>query len=296
MGGTGDELRPLTWDDYIGQAALKEHLQIKIAGALDRGESLSHVLLHGPPGVGKTTLAALIAQEMKSDFLSYVMPIKQQVLKRAVQQFEGVLLLDEIHRMGSKDEQDLLPVLHEGFLQCANGVRIYCGDLTVVGATTRPDKLDEALWDRFIIKPPFEVYSDGEMGQIVTGMANRVGLEIPTDVAVKLGRATGGVPRNGQALVGMARDLKSLDVDLILSKCGLTADGLSFDHLKYLTILADAGAPVGIEMLTACMDQPKMVVVRLEKLLRQRGMIEQTKQGRNILGPGFKAIGIKLHL
>lgn len=286
--------RPLDWDQYIGQEQLKEHLRIKIAGAIDRCESLPHVLLVGTPGCGKTTIAALIAQELDAEFLSYVMPIKPNVLKKIVQQFEGVVFLDEIHRIPSKQEEDLLPLLGEGYLSLNNGARIYSGNLTIVGATTKPKKIDGALRDRFTIRPPFDPYTDEEMGLIVQGMANKLNMDMPMDVAVALGRATGGVPRNAEALVGMAQDLGSFDVKEILSKCRLTADGLSEKHLQYMKVLADASNGVGVSVLAAYLQVTNQDVVELEDLLITRGFIEHTKQGRQLTGSGYKALGMKV--
>lgn len=290
------DFRPLLWDDYIGQEQLKDHLRIKIGGALDRGDPLAHVMLVGPPGCGKTTIARLIAQELHEDFLSYVMPIKPNVMKKVVQNFEGVVLLDEIHRMSKAQEEDMLPLLGEGYWQDPNGMRFEADSLTVIGATTKPDKVDEAVWDRFIIKPPFDEYSDVEMGLIVKGMAERVGIDgMTTEVAEALGRATGGVPRHAKELVEMALDLHSLDVDHILDKCRLSPEGLSEMHMRYVTILAEqGGGPLGVELLATHLALPKAAIINLEKLLMKRGMIEYSKSGRSLLGPGFKAAGIKV--
>lgn len=284
--------QPKTWDDYIGQERLKEYLQIKIDGANERFTALPHILFTGVPGCGKTALASLIAQELGAPFLSYIMPVKPVVIKRFVQRFEGVVLLDEIHRMSAAQEQDLLPLLSDGYLQQDNGVRIYAGSLTIIGATTKPKKIDDALYSRFDV-PSFDPYTDDEMGRIVQGMAASKGMNVPSGVAVELGRATGGVPRAAERIMAMALDLKSLDVPLILEKCRLTPDGLTEVHVKYLNVLADASAPMGINLLASYLQIPADILLDLENLLVARGFIEHTKQGRAITAEGLRAVGIK---
>lgn len=285
-----DQLRPAAWGDYIGQEKLKDHLQIKINGAVSRGEMLPHTLLVGPPGCGKTTIAELIADQMCLDFDSYIMPIKPNILRMLVTSFEGIVLFDEIHRMSPKQQEELLPVLHEGYLQLDSGFRLETGALTIIAATTELDKVIAPLYDRFIIKPPFEEYSEREMAKIVRGMAQRSDIRLSKRTAKKLGRATGGIPRNAKALVSMAKDLNTNDYKLILDKCMLTVDGLSERHLEYLRVLKNCGGTAGVELIGANLQLPKSILLDIERLLVKRNMMQYSKQGRILLPAGYKVI------
>jgi Holliday junction DNA helicase RuvB len=289
-----DNLRPVTWEDYIGQEKLKERLQIHINGALDRAEPLDHILLCGPPGCGKTTIASLIADSIGLDFLSFVMPIKKSVLVKIVQSYTGIVLFDELHRLKVKEQEELLPLIEDDYLQLDNGGKVHAGVLTVIGATTERDQIIPPLFDRYPIKPSFDEYTDQEMGRIILGMAAKLGMSFDDETAIILGRASGGIPRNAKSLVKMARDLDSTDPHEILSKSRLTPDGLTEHHLEYVRTLMECGGTAGIEILAAHLRLPKMTIVDLERLLLKRGMIEYTKQGRSLLGPAYKAIGQKI--
>lgn len=287
-----DNYRPKSWDDYIGQEKLKDRLSIHISGALERSETLDNVLLIGTPGCGKTTIAALIAQEMCQDYVSFVMPIKQTVFKRLIQMFSGVVLLDELHNLPTKQQTDLLPLIEDRYLQLDNGTRIEAPGITFIGATTEPKDVIGPLQERFRINPTFDEYSDSEMARIVLRMGKGNGVDFTYDEAQRLGVATGGVPRNAQSFVVMAQDLCTTNPELILEKCRISPDGLTENHIKYLTTLNDCGSSVGIELLGAHLQLPKSMIINLERLLLKREMIEYTKQGRSLLPNGFKAIGV----
>jgi holliday junction DNA helicase RuvB len=283
-----DNFRPQTFDAYVGQEQMKEVLAVHIDGALDRFVPLEHVLLHGPPGCGKTTVASIIASELDMEFMSYVMPIKEQLLRRIVAGFDGVVLFDEIHRLSTKQQESLLPLIEDGYIQMDHGGIIEAGALTIIGATTELDKIIKPLYDRFQIKPAFDPYTDEEMGQIVQNMAVKIGVEFDFETAKVLGRATGGVPRNAKAIVNMARDLGTTDPGPILKMCRLTPDGLTENHVRYLEVLKDCGGTAGIEIIGAHIGLHKAVIIDLERLLVDRGMIEYSKQGRMLAPAGYK--------
>jgi holliday junction DNA helicase RuvB len=282
------DFRPATWDGYVGQRKLKDRLQIHIAGSIEHDEQLDHVLLVGPPGCGKTTIASLIAQELGDPFESYIMPIKPQVLRRLVMSYVGVVLFDEIHRLTPRQQEDLLPLVEDDYLQLDNGTKLFNYSLTIIGATTEPEKVIPPLYDRFQIKPPWDDYKDDEMGLILSNMATKMGVEFTNEEAELLGRAAGGVPRNAKSIVSMARDLDSTDVDLILHKCRLSRDGLTEMHRRYIKVLKECGGVAGLDIIGAHLRLPKSILVDLERLLMQRQMIEYTKQGRSLLSAGYK--------
>ena len=287
-----DGLRPVEWDDYIGQATMKERLSIHINSALLRDAALDHILLTGPPGCGKTTMAQIIANSYGVEFTSFIMPIKEKVLVAYLRLTEqGVILLDEIHRLSTKQQESYLSLLEDGYLQLDNGDRVESGDITIIGATTEPEKVIAPLYDRFAIKPPFDEYSDEEMQSIVLRMAEAVETEMTDEAAHVLGRASGGIPRNAKSLVFMARDLATmgygLDVAEVLQKCRVDEDGFSEDHRRYCQVLAETGGISGLEILSAHLRLPKPTLIELERLLLKREVLQYTKSGRELIGRGW---------
>jgi Holliday junction DNA helicase RuvB len=248
-------------------------------------------LLHGPPGCGKTSIASLISQEMVQDFHSYVMPVKVKSLQKIFMENEGIIFLDEIHRLSRKDQEFLLPVLEDHEIQFDNGkkVKILHG-FTVVGATTELEKIIKPLRDRFVHRPKFEEYSDDEMSMIVRRMADRIGLDMSDEECLALGRASAGVPRQAKTIVFTARDLGSSEPELVLSTCGITADGLTEDHLDYLFALDKMGQIAGVDVLSNYTGQPKDVILDLERLLVRKGLIEYSPKGRQLMLRGMQMV------
>ena len=288
---TDNALRPQSWDSYIGQEKLKTRLQVSIDGALSRYSALDHVLLYGPPGCGKTSIAALIAEEMVEDFHTYVMPVKVKSLQKIFMENRGIIFLDEIHRLSKKDQEFLLPILEDHEIQFENGKKFsITHPFTVVGATTELEKIIKPLRDRFIHRPKFEEYADEEMSSIVRQMSDRIGLDISDQSCAVLGRASAGVPRQARTLVFTARDLGSPNPDDVLATCGITRDGLTEDHIDYLFALDKMGQIAGVDVLSNYTGLPKDVILDLERLLVRKGLIEYSSKGRQLMMSGMKMI------
>ena len=282
--------RPKEWDSYIGQTNLKNHLNIAIQSAIHRQSVLDHVLLMGPPGCGKTTLSEIIANKMYAEFLSFVMPIKPNLLQQLVSSFQGVVLFDEIHRMSPKQQEELLPLIEDNYLQLSNGGRIYNENLTIIGATTERDKIIKPLWDRFVIKPKFDDYTPEDLTEIILGMAQAsIPRVMDREDAMILAQASGGVPRVARTFVAMTRDLCAStgwlhmpSADAVLEACRVTREGLHEDHIDYLKVLRNNGGSSGLDQIANHLNYPKGVVIDLEKLLIRLDMITFTKSGREL--------------
>lgn len=285
-----DKFRPLEWDSYIGQDRLKDTLKIAINGSCSRNERLDHILLVGPPGSGKTSLAALIAEESFNEMIDLIAPIKPSILRRVVEAHDGILFIDEIHRMSPKDQESLLPLLEDQRYQLDNGLFLENDDLVIVGATTEPKKIIKPLWDRFLLKPPFDEYSDSEMAQIIIGMANILHLTFDEDQAKILGRATGGIPRAAKQFVRMAQDLNSESAMDILDRCMITPDGLTLDHMNYLEVLIKMGGQAGLSMISTHLGLSTELVMDIERLLVKRNMIQFSKSGRMALKLAYTTV------
>jgi Holliday junction DNA helicase RuvB len=291
---TGDILRATSWDEYVGQEKLKTRLSLHIRAANATNATLDHILLDGPPGVGKTTIAQIIADELGTELAVMKMPVKPKVLASFLREWEGgVLFLDEIHEAKTL-QHDLLVLCEEHYLQLDNGRRIYAPDTTIIGATTEPHRLLKPLRDRFPHKPKFEDYSDEDMGLIIAGMAKKVGVKFTKEEREALGRATGGIPRHARTFVLTARDLTAVGeeptVDRILDVTETTPDGLTADHVAYMTLMREmGGAEVGLTTLSTILRLPEPTVRDLERLLQKKGLIQFERTGRELTNTGWGA-------
>lgn len=287
--------RPLTFDEFIGQPKLKQTLNIKIASSIARGEPMEDILFDGPPGSGKTSLAGVIANELAVPFMSFIMPLKPGMLQKLVTSFEGVVLFDEIHRCSNKEQEEMLPLIEDGYVQLKSGQRAFRSNLTILAATTERDQIITPLYDRFF-SPPFEEYTNDELAQIAMGMAEKAGLELPYEVAEVLGGASAGVPRHAEHLVKMYRDLwyaysEYPSANEVLSAARVTPDGLTEDHVEYLKILKKLGGVSGLDIMASQLHLSKSSTKVLEDFLIKKNFIIPTKQGRELQSKGYQATG-----
>lgn len=288
-----DPLRATDWSDFIGQTHMKERLDVHISAAIQKVQPLPHVLLAGPPGFGKTTLAGIVAKKLDDPFASLTMPMKPAALASFLRQFSGgVLLLDEIHRCSKNQQEDLLDLLLEGYLSMNNGRRIYVKWLTIIAATTEPEKVTPALFDRFRIRPEFDAYEPDEMTEIVYRMAEKIGLRVHDDVISGIAAAAGGVPRNAGNLVQDANDLflatgKDVTIEDVLRLSRVDPAGFTRTHLDYLAILRTLGGQAGLELVSTMLRRHPSIIREAERLLVERGLVMYGERGRELTSAGW---------
>jgi len=308
-------LRPKTLDDFIGQKGARENLRVFIAAARSRGEALDHVLFFGPPGLGKTTLAQIVAREMGVGFRATSGPViaKAGDLAALLTNLEegDVLFIDEIHRMDSRVEEVLYPAMEDRALDImigegpsARSVRIDLPRFTLVGATTRQGLLSTPLRDRFGIPVRLNFYTVDELELVVTRAARLLGLPIAPDGAAEIARRSRGTPRIAGRLLRRVRDfahaaghevVDAPAADSALSRLDVDQMGLDLMDRRYLRMIADIykGGPVGVETLAAGLSEPRDTIEDvIEPYLLQIGLIARTARGRMLNAPGWKHLGL----
>ncbi len=309
-------LRPRSLAEFTGQKASRENLDVFIRAARGRGEALDHVLLHGPPGLGKTTLAQIVALELGVGFRATSGPVIQKAGDLAAiltnLQPKDVLFIDEIHRLQPAIEEVLYPAMEDFQLDliigegpAARSVRIDLPPFTLVGATTRAGLLATPLRDRFGIPLRLVFYTPGELRLIVTRGARLLNFELTEDGATEIARRSRGTPRIAGRLLRRVRDFaavaKSGAVDRKIADAALTrleVDRLGLDAMdrRYLRRIADhhAGGPVGVETLAAALAEARDTLEDvIEPFLIQEGLILRTSRGRMLGEPGWRHLGIK---
>ncbi|KTF70792.1 Holliday junction branch migration DNA helicase RuvB [Sphingomonas sp. HT-1] len=308
-------LRPKSLDEFVGQKAARENLRVFIDAARARGDALDHVLFFGPPGLGKTTLAQIIAREMGVGFRSTSGPVivKSGDLAALLTNLEDgdVLFIDEIHRLNPAVEEVLYPAMEDRALDLmigegpsARSVRIELPRFTLVGATTRQGLLTTPLRDRFGIPVRLQFYTVDELERVVTRAAGLLGLGIAPDGAREVARRSRGTPRIAGRLLRRVRDFANVlgepvvhakVADAALTRLEVDALGLDAMDRRYLMMIADVyrGGPVGVETLAAGLSEPRDTVEEvIEPYLIQLGLIARTARGRCLNGPGWKHLGL----
>lgn len=291
-------LRPESWDAFIGQHRMKAELETRIEAARRENRPLPHVLLAGPPGMGKTTFARMIADRLGDPFQSVIMPQRPAAFTNMVKQRPyGVLFLDELHRAPSSHQEDLLSMLEDGYLQTPSGPKIPVPCLTIIGATTEIRGIIKPLLDRFLV-PSVSDYGDDELTRIILGQAKLAKVRMSYSTAQALARAACGTPRIARRLVLTARDLRASKEGRtptaaeILELCNIDRDGMSAQHLEYLQAIHEAGrdGACGIKTIANYTRQDESVLVDLERLLIKRGYIKPTNRGRELTALGFQKV------
>jgi Holliday junction DNA helicase RuvB len=308
-------LRPRTLEDFVGQESVKEQLAIALAAAKARGEALDHVLLVGPPGLGKTTLAQIVARELGVNFRATAGPVIARAgdLAALLTNLEDrdVLFIDEIHRLNPAVEEILYPAMEDFQLDliigegpAARSVRIDLARFTLIGATTRTGLLTNPLRDRFGIPVRLDFYSDAELLEIVVRGARVLATAMTEDGAREIAKRSRGTPRIAGRLLRRVRDFAAVDgtvpidraaADRALSSLEVDSRGLdALDH-RYLSTIAMnfGGGPVGIETIAASISEPRDAIEDIiEPYLIQQGFVARTPRGRVLTGHAFAHLGL----
>ena len=311
----GRALRPQMLDDFVGQAEARANLRVFIQSARSRGEAMDHTLFHGPPGLGKTTLAQIMARELGVNFRMTSGPVlaKAGDLAAILTNLEtrDVLFIDEIHRLNPAVEEVLYPAMEDYELDLVIGegpaartVRIELQPFTLVGATTRLGLLTTPLRDRFGIPTRLQFYTVDELNSIVTRNAEKLGVRAEPAGAREIARRARGTPRIAGRLLRRVVDFAVVEgngvvtqqlADGALTRLGVDGMGLDGADRRYLRLIAEhyAGGPVGIETLSAALSESRDAIEEvIEPYLLQQGLIQRTPRGRMLAQRAWDHLGM----
>ncbi len=308
-------LRPQTIEDFVGQEQLRANLKVFIAAARSRGEALDHVLFFGPPGLGKTTLAQIVARELGVSFRATSGPVIARAGDLAALltnlQPRDVLFIDEIHRLNPAVEEILYPAMEDFQLDliigegpAARSVRIDLPPFTLVGATTRSGLITTPLRERFGIPMRLQFYTPVELERIVRRGAGLLDLNLTATGAAEIAKRARGTPRVAGRLLRRVRDFAAVDgsaevdasvADAALRRLEVDKRGLDAMDRRYLGCIAAnySGGPVGVETLAAALSEQRDVIEEvIEPYLIQEGLLQRTPRGRMLTAGGYRYLGL----
>ena len=309
-------LRPQALEEFVGQAEARANLRVFIESARMRGQAMDHTLFHGPPGLGKTTLAQIMARELGVNFKMSSGPVlaKAGDLAAILTNLEArdVLFIDEIHRLNPAVEEVLYPAMEDFELDLVIGegpaartVRIELQPFTLVGATTRLGLLTTPLRDRFGIPTRLQFYTEDELDQIVSRGARLLGIPSEPEGTREIARRARGTPRIAGRLLRRVVDFALVEgdgrltrelADSSLTRLGVDVLGLDGADRRYLTLIAEhyAGGPVGVETLSAALSESRDAIEEvIEPFLLQQGLISRTPRGRMLGQRAWRHLGLE---
>jgi Holliday junction DNA helicase RuvB len=294
-------LRPEIWDEYIGQEAVKENLKVFIKAAKMRNEHLDHILFFGPPGLGKTTLAHIISNEMNASIKVIAAPMIDKAGDLAAiltnLQEGDILFIDEIHRLKSTIEEVLYPAMEDyrldlviGSGPAAQTIKIDIEKFTLIGATTRAGMLSNPLRDRFGMNFRLQFYNDEELAKIIQIAGNKLNKPIEDKSALEIAKRSRGTPRIALRLLKRVRDFSDVAEEkaitlkttkYALDKLGVNVNGFDELDLSYLRLLCNAKKPLGLSTISAALSEDEETIEDvIEPFLLANGYVERTARGR----------------